>query len=229
MLFNQLLNRNGIGALDTAAGRCFQPPSHIVGFMNRQVDTLIVPHEADGFDRLAVPVDAPRFGNLIIDVLVQQENLDVLGTVGKQLEMNVAMFTGGPVQDRACQERIERRQFLHELQRHLAEIQKTRWLAVREEYLVINADFALDFGIVRHDFAVYPRVSENLACRLPLRRVVAGAVFGYHSGCGNCDFATQQRDVVIGRHEGMIPWNAVFRHDWVRRSGRITCFNQFLH
>lgn len=70
-------------------------------------------------------------------------------------------------------------------------MQQPRRLAVAEKKCIVEADFLFDLCIIRHDFAAYFRISDDLFRSFALCRAVICAVFGNQPGRRSGNFGAQ--------------------------------------
>jgi len=140
--------------------------------------------EAQGLHRLA-GAEVRRLAHFEIHVLVEQEDLHILGAGREELQVDVGMFTCRAIPDRASNIGAIEFQVLHQLQGHPAQVQQTQRLRVGKEEFVIEADFFLDLLVIGHDLAAYLLVAQDLPGGLALGAAVVGAILGDHAG-GRC-------------------------------------------
>ena len=89
-------------------------PSDIIRFIDGKMDNFTLPDEMNDFPGRVFSTRLWRFGDIEVNAVVQQENFHIFHIVGKELQMDIAVFAAGSFQNGSGDVRIEYGKFLHQ-------------------------------------------------------------------------------------------------------------------
>ena len=137
------------------------------------------------------------------DIFIQQKDVDCLGALGKQLQIDLVVGAGRAIEHGTTEQRMKLLQRFHHLQRDHAQLEQSRRLAVGQEQGIVLPHLFLDHLVVRQYVGPVRRVTENLPRRLALGAAIVGAVLRHEARGSGGDFQAQERAIVkcISRHD----------------------------
>ena len=146
--------------------------------------------EAQAFERGRRPLVRAAF-HIEVDAGIHQENLDILGAVRKQVQLNVGVLGRRAVQHGADQMRIELGEPCHEIGRSAPQVREQAGMGVRGEELQMTPQLVLDLRIVRHRPARVRPIAKQLAHGATLRLRVVATLIGDETGCRGGNLGAQ--------------------------------------
>ena len=114
--------------------------------------------------------------------------MDILGALGKQLQIDFIVGAGRAVEHGAAEQRMKLLQRFHHLQRDRAQLEQARRLAVGQEQRIVQAQLFLDQFVIGQHIGPARRVAQDLPRRLALGAAIVGAILRHQAGGGGGNF-----------------------------------------